>query len=76
MGGISLWHWIILFLFFVLPVLAIGGLAWFLIRRSRAAATPAPTVEARLQRLDTLLAQGSITAAEHARQRAEILRAL
>ena len=76
MGGISLWHWIILFLFFVLPVLAIGGLAWFLIRRSRAAATPAPTVEARLQRLDTLLAQGSITAAEHARQRAEILRTL
>ena len=76
MGGISIWHWIILFLFFVLPVLAIGGLAWFLIRRSRAAATPAPTVEARLQRLDTLLAQGSITAAEHARQRAEILRAL
>ncbi|HEV7269459.1 hypothetical protein [Pseudoxanthomonas sp.] len=76
MGGISLWHWIILFLFFVLPVLAIGRLAWFLVRRSRAAAPPAPSVEARLQRLDALLAQGAITTAEHARQRAEIVRSL
>lgn len=76
MGGISLWHWIILFLFFVLPVLAIGGLAWFLVRRSRAAASSAPTVEARLHRLDALLAQGTITQGEHERQRADVLRSL
>ena len=56
MGGISLWHWIILFLFFVLPVLVVGGLAWFLIRRSRAAAAPARTIETRLQHLDRLRA--------------------
>lgn len=76
MGGISIWHWIILFLFFVLPVMAIGGLAWFLIRRSRAAPSPAPTLEARLQRLDELFAKGAITQGEHERQRADILRGI
>lgn len=76
MGGISIWHWIILFVFFVLPVTAIGGLAWFLIRRSRAAQSPAPTLEARLQRLDELFAKGAITQGEHERQRADILRTL
>ncbi|MBL8256754.1 MAG: SHOCT domain-containing protein [Pseudoxanthomonas mexicana] len=76
MGGISLWHWIILFLFFVLPVCAIGGLAWFLIRRSRAASSPPLTTETRLQRLDDLFAKGAITQGEHERQRADILRRL
>lgn len=76
MGGISIWHWIILFVFFVVPVLLVGGLAWFLIRRSRAAASPAPALEARLQRLDELFAKGTITQGEHERQRADILRTL
>ncbi|CAN7478987.1 hypothetical protein LJR143_003067 [Pseudoxanthomonas sp. LjRoot143] len=76
MGGISIWHWIILFVFFVLPVLAIGGLAWFLVRRSRAAPPQAPTVEARLQRLDELLARGTITQGERERQRADVLRSI
>ena len=76
MGGISIWHWIILFVFFVLPVLLVGGLAWFLIRRSRAAASPAPALEVRLQRLDELFAKGAITQGEHERQRADILRGI
>ncbi len=74
MGGISLWHWIILFLFFVLPVLVVGGLVWFLIRRSRTAAAPARTIETRLQHLDRLRADGAITDSEFQQQRAAILR--
>lgn len=76
MGGISIWHWIILFLFFVLPVCAIGGLAWFLIRRARAVPSLALTPEARLRHLDDLFAKGVITPVEHERQRAEILRGI
>ena len=74
MGGISLWHWIILFVFFVLPVLGIGGLAYFLIRRSRAAAAPPRTIEARLQHLGQLRTGGAITEGEFEQRRAAILR--
>ena len=74
MGGISVWHWIILFVFFVLPILAVGGLGYFLIRRSRAGAAPAPTTESRLQHRDRLRSSGAITEREFDERRKAILR--
>lgn len=71
MGGISLWHGIILFLCFVVPVPALGD--WFLIDRARVA-VPVRAIEARLRRLDRLRADGAITADEFQRQRKAILR--
>ncbi|MCD9026857.1 SHOCT domain-containing protein [Luteimonas sp. BDR2-5] len=45
-----------------------------MLQRARRPASQAPaTVEARLQALDRLLADGAITAAEHAERRAAIL---
>jgi len=73
MGGISLWHGIILFLCFVVPVPALGGLAWFRIHRARVA-VPVRAIEARLRRLDRLRADGAITADAFQRQREAILR--
>jgi len=76
-GGISIWHWIILFVVFILPALVIVWLAWFLIRRSRPVASPLPrTIESRLQELDLLRAKGTITLQEFEQQRAIILREL
>lgn len=76
MGGISLWHWIILFLFFVLPVLAIGGLAWFLVAARALPHRRHPAWKPACSAWMPCWSRAAITTAEHARQRAEIVRSL
>lgn len=87
MGGISIWHWIILLAMLAVPVILIGLVVWLVKRSSRPSplqrqAIPppilpmTPTVEARLQQLDDLRAKGAITDLEHQRQRAEIIKSV
>lgn len=77
MGGLSIWHWIVLLVFIVLPAVVLFAIISAVRRNSRdraAAAAAARTPEARLGQLDALRAKGAISDAELERQRAAILR--
>lgn len=85
MGGFSLWHWLVLVLFLVVPLVLIGGLVWLVVHLSRRKPAPVPYVpraqtgalaegtDVRLERLHVLLEQGQITQDEYERQRAAII---
>lgn len=85
MGGFSLWHWLVLLLFLVVPLVLIGGLAWLIVHLSRRKPAPAPYMaqaqtgalaegtDVRLERLHVVLEQGQITRDEYERQRAAII---
>lgn len=86
MGGLSIWHWIIVFFILAIPV-AIGLIIWLIFRApkrppstTRSTAPPAnpafqhPSAEARLQELASLRSKGLITDSEYEQQRSVILR--
>lgn len=86
MGGLSLWHWIIVFVVLGIPAAFVGLIIWMIVRvRRRPAATSIPTVsqpgssavrsptEARLQELAGLRSKGLISDFEYEQQRAAIL---
>ncbi|MCD7099016.1 SHOCT domain-containing protein [Stenotrophomonas sp. MMGLT7] len=81
MGGFSLWHWLVLVLFLVVPLVLIGGLVWLVVHLSRRKPAPVPYVagalaegtDVCLERLHVLLEQGQITRDEYERQRAAII---
>lgn len=86
MGGLSIWHWIILLA--MLAILAIAvGVVWFAVHlhRRTAAKTPSalsqaipapisPTTESRLLHLADLRSKGLITDSEYEQQRSAILK--
>ncbi len=76
MGAFSIWHWLILLCVFALAAAIVGLIVWLTVRASRKTGGPAATVQSRLQQLDALRAQGLISDAEHARQRAAIVAGL
>jgi cytochrome c-type biogenesis protein CcmH/NrfG len=77
MGGLSIWHWLVVLVFLGVPAILVTLLVLFMRRRQRAAASaPVGTTEARLARLDALRAQGLITQEEFDQQRAAVIRGL
>lgn len=70
MGNFSIWHWFIVLIVLVTPVVA--GIA-LLIARSRRRGTDQRPIDARLAQLDALHARGAIDANEYARERARLL---
>ncbi|MBN6151475.1 SHOCT domain-containing protein [Xanthomonas sp. AmX2] len=87
MGGVSIWHALVLLVLLGFPVL-IGVVVWLAVRARRhshpsmvAGSAPPPlppaaTVEARLRTLEDLHARGVIDQAEYERQRQAILAAV
>ena len=78
MDSLSIWHWLVLLIFLVVPLLLVGGLVWLIVRLSRRSAPTNPPghlagADIRLSQLDGLLAQGHITRDEYDRQRAAII---
>ena len=86
MGSFSLWHWIILFLMIVVPVLVVGLIVWLIVRLSKRKGAPlgeridpvmtastASHPDIRLRQLQELKDQGLISHTEYERKRAQIL---
>ncbi len=73
MGSFGIWHGLVIMIAIGVLILVIAGFFWLLQRSQRSATGASRTVAARLQTLDRLLADGRITAAEHAARRAAIL---
>ena len=76
MGSFSIWHLLVLLVFLGGGVGLLGVVIWWVTRSARGAATPAaalPSVAERLRQLDALKAEGLISEAEHACQRATIV---
>jgi cytochrome c-type biogenesis protein CcmH/NrfG len=77
MGGLSIWHWLVVLVFLGVPAILVTLLVLGVRRRQRRPASAAVgTPEARLARLDALRAQGLITQEEFDQQRAAIIRGL
>jgi hypothetical protein len=88
MGSFSIWHWIVVLLFFVIPA-CIGLVIWLIARAvKRPSSVPELTfppdskrvtissAEARLQELSSLRSKGLITDSEFEQQRSAILRSV
>lgn len=80
MGSFSIWHWLIVLVFFGIIAAVISAIVWLAKRASRtpgasAAGTTAAlkTTESRLAELDRLKSQQLITAAEYTQRRTQIL---
>ena len=88
MGGLSIWHWIIVLVVLAVPAIFIGLTIWFVRRSSSQSASriessiPAtvpsvlPTAESRLSDLDDLRSKGLITDSEYEQQRSSIIRSV
>ncbi len=82
MGHFSVWHWVIVLFLAGIPVAVVGLIVWLVVRASNRPVAPAsplpasnrPSVESRLQELNTLKDKALITDAEYEQQRASILR--
>ncbi|MCC5091624.1 MULTISPECIES: hypothetical protein [Xanthomonas] len=80
MGSFSIWHWLIVLVFFGIIAAVISAIVWLAKRASRkpgasAAGTTAAlkTTESRLAELDRLKSQQLITDAEYTKRRTRIL---
>jgi hypothetical protein len=69
MGGFSIFHWLIVFAVFALPIVLIIR---FASAKARRPPSDAPVAQ-RLLDLDDLLRRGLISADEHRRRRADII---
>jgi len=85
MGGLSIWHLIIILMFLAATAGLVGLVVWISARSSRKRVIQATsddmgseslvaTVEARLLHLDDLWAKGVITESEYEQQRAAIIK--
>ncbi|SEM23068.1 Short C-terminal domain-containing protein [Pseudoxanthomonas sp. GM95] len=86
MGGLSIWHWIVVLIVLGIPV-AIGLIVWLVIRATKRQVpagtqahcqmmVPHATPEQRLNALQDLYAKGLINEAEYTAQRTAILQAI
>ena len=88
MGGLSIWHWLILLAMLAILTIIFGAI-WFAVhfyRRSAARTPPAlsqtisaptpSTTESRLQHLADLRSKGLITDSEYEQQRSMILKGI
>lgn len=86
MGGLSIWHLIVVLLLLAAAAGLVGLLVWLFGRSSRRAGIAsgvtgsepldAATVESRLLQLDDLWGKGVITESEYEQQRSEIIKGI
>lgn len=85
MGGLSIWHLLVLMVLLGIPAAIVGGIVWWVahaLRRATARGADAsprvpaerqPSAASRLKELASLKAGGLITEAEYERRRAAIV---
>ncbi|MEA9564335.1 MULTISPECIES: SHOCT domain-containing protein [Xanthomonas] len=79
MGNFSIWHWIVVLVFFGMIAAVISIIVWAVKRASRKPGaiagntTAATTTQSRLDELNRLKSQQLITDAEYTQRRAQIL---